>query len=189
MVKVRKIFYGISGLSFLLVGLFIIARCPQRLQVKCWKPNLKTDKICRYGVYEIPTISRVSCSSEKINHTVCENVTTSILSSSLKFSEFIIDPTGSYIHSGRYRSNGGKVDISQLVIVNYKTKASLQIPHRTGRSPSELKKDLDLFLKDKNQQHIQVVDVSLSESWFLVIPAVILPIGGSLAFFRELCKS
>jgi hypothetical protein len=114
MVRGRKIFCGLSSLSCFLVGLFILARCPQRIQVRCWKPDLKPDEICRYSIYEIPTISRVRCSSEKINHAICENVTTSILSSSLKYSEVIIDPTGAYIHSGRYRSGGGKVDISQF---------------------------------------------------------------------------
>jgi hypothetical protein len=177
MVRGRKIFCGLSSLSCFLVGLFILARCPQRIQVRCWKPDLKPDEICRYSIYEIPTISRVRCSSEKINHAICENVTTSILSSSLKYSEV------------RYRSGGGKVDISQLVIVNHKTKASLPVSHRTGKSPNELREDLDSFLKDKDRKHLQITDISLSDSWILVIPAVIVPIGVSLAFFRELCKS
>jgi hypothetical protein len=189
MVKVRKIFYGFSGLSCLLVGLFIVARCPQRVQIECWKLEVKPDEICLYSIYEIPTISRVRCSSEKINNAICEDVTTTILSSSLKYSEAIIDPTGSYIHSGRYRSGGGKVDRSQLVIINYKTKASLPVFHRIGRSPSELKKDLDSFLKDKNRKRLQIADTSPSDSWIRVIPAVILPFGASLAFFRELWKS
>jgi hypothetical protein len=191
MVKLRKVFFGVSGLGIISVGLFVISTFPQSILLTCWKPDSKQNNICSYGIYEIPTISRVRCSSESAINAVCEETRTSVLSSFLKYSRTIVDPTGSYIHTTRMRSNGSKEVRSRLIIVNYQTKESLFIPNLSGKSYGEInliKENLGIFLKDTNKKLFQVSE-PIVNPWIGAVPLIIIFVGTSFAFFRESYKS
>jgi hypothetical protein len=163
-----------------------VSMVSQSLQFKCIKTGTKQHKICNYGIFIFPSVSRSRCSPKEIAHVICEKTSFSILHSSLKYSNTLADPTGAYIQIGAI-SSGEKRKVPNLVIANYHSETRMVVVNHTGKSQEEiesLKKEFDIFLKNPSKMSFQINEQVLFP-WLDAMPVSILSLVASIEFLRR----
>jgi hypothetical protein len=166
-----KLFRQSLSVVILLTGCLFVSTLPSRMQVKCSKLEKPQNRLCTYGIWDFPWVSRRNCFNAKIDQVSCEQVRYS-LNPAFKQSTILGDPTGSYIGKSTVLSSTTSSPRPHLVIVNYRKRSQLPISNYTFRSQAEvdfLKKDFDAFLRNPDRKSYQIEE-KIPGGWILAVP-------------------